>query len=108
MPHEIKILRSFQAPPNAVFRIINRDGVLPRHRCVLLYPVLLVAVNKLGRLESHRAENLLGIALAPGGDLRALIAGSPGLMQSRALPKRSLVGEDNYRPFGLGVLLRFV
>ena len=66
----------------------------------------LVAVGEFGVQETDRAKNLLGVALATGGDFRPTVQRRPGLMQSWALAKGRLVHVNDYRAFGFGVFFR--
>lgn len=66
----------------------------------------LVPAGKLSVRQGHRPENLLGIALAAGGDLRLGVHPSPGLVQGRAWAEGRLVLVNDYAPFALGFFLR--
>ena len=66
----------------------------------------LVAVGEFGVQKTDRAQNLLGVALATGGDFRPTVQRRPGLMQGGALAKGRLVHVNDYRAFGFGVFFR--
>jgi hypothetical protein len=65
-----------------------------------------VAVGELGLSQTEGAKNLLGVALAPSGNFRPAVQGSPSLMQGRTLAKGCLVHINDCRAFGLGVFFR--
>jgi hypothetical protein len=68
--------------------------------------VLLMEVDELGGVHAHGAKNLLGVAFAPGGDVRLAADSRPGGVQGGRLAERRLVLKNNYRPFAPGFFLR--
>jgi len=68
--------------------------------------VLLMEVNELGGVHTDGPKDLLGVALAPGGNVGLAAHPCPGGVQGRRLTKRCLVLKNNYRPFASGFFLR--
>ena len=64
-------------------------------------------IDKPGVVQTHGSENFLCVALPACGNLWLTPPLGPSRMQSGGLPKRSLIGKDNHRPFGFGVFFRF-
>ena len=68
---------------------------------------LLMKIDETGVVQTDGSENLLRVALPACGNLRLTPTLGPSRMQSGSLPKRSLIFENNHRPFGFGVFFRF-
>ena len=67
----------------------------------------LVPPDKIASGHTHRAQDLLGVAFAPRGNLRLLTASRPSAIERGCLPKGGFVFIDNQRPFAPGVFFRF-
>ena len=67
----------------------------------------LVPPDKITGGHTHRAQNLLGVAFAPRGNLRLLTASRPSSIKRGRLPKGGFVFIDNQRAFTPGVFFRF-
>lgn len=68
--------------------------------------VLLMEVDELGGVHPHGPKDLLGVALASGGDVGLAGHARPSGVQGRRLAKRGLVLKNNYRPLAPGFFLR--
>ena len=55
--------------------------------------------------QGHRPEDLLGVALAAGGNPRLGMHPRPGLVQGGALAEGRLVLVNDYAPFAVGFFL---